>query len=114
MVEYIIVKNDTEKRQQFMSHATQSPLLRKWASVRERWMSLPVCPRCHRIALRDRQPSDPPPPAPVWITCPRCHYHGPNTMPVAAFIKAHVIDSSTADVKRRDSWRDMLKIARRA
>lgn len=110
---YIISKSNEEKKAQYMQHATKDPMLHMKGSVSRRWMELPVCPHCHRIALRDRRPGDPLD-QPVHITCPACGYHGLNTMPVEAFIEGYVIDSSTADVKRRDSWRDMLKLAGRA
>lgn len=74
----------------FIKHATRSELLRKFNSVKARVMSLPVCPRCERICLRDKRKGDPP--GQLYITCPICGYHGPTTMAVRTFIKEHVLN----------------------
>lgn len=69
-------------REKFMAHSTESPLIRLYARMdRERLLSLPICPKCERLGLRDKG----------WVaqkimTCPHCGYHGKATHQMSAYL----------------------------
>jgi ribosomal protein L37AE/L43A len=75
-------QRDHMLREKFMVHSTESPLIRLYARMdRERLLSLPICPKCERLGLRDKG----------WIaqkimTCPHCGYHGKATHQMSAYL----------------------------
>lgn len=75
-------QRDHMLREKFMAHSTESPLIRLYARMdRERLLSLPICPKCERLGLRDKG----------WVaqkimTCPHCGYHGKATHQMSAYL----------------------------
>jgi hypothetical protein len=75
-------QRDHMLREKFMAHSTESPLIRLYARMdRERLLSLPICPKCERLGLRDKG----------WVaqkimTCPYCGYHGKATHQMSAYL----------------------------
>lgn len=69
-------------RENYMKHSVESGLIQLYASQsREVLLSLPICPKCERIGLRDKG----------WfklktMTCPYCGYHGKATHQLSAYL----------------------------
>lgn len=86
-------------KEKYLKHIQKSDLLFVSQGVASRMMSLPVCPKCERPALRDTRRGDPREfdlwenPGHRYITCPVCGYHGPYTHSVDYHIENHVINS---------------------
>ena len=83
--------NMDERLVKYLEHAQKEGAagkLGQFPDVRQRMLSLPVCPKCERIALRETRKSDP---VRGYITCPVCLYHGPTTLSVSTFVQEHVV-----------------------
>lgn len=78
----MIGDKDKLLREKYMEHSTQSPLVQLYANqARERLLSLPICPKCERIGLRDKG----------WarfktMACPHCGYRGKATIQLSAYL----------------------------
>lgn len=80
----MLIKDPNKQKLLWYQRAVESPLINN-PDVIDRAMALPTCPKCERIALRDRRPYDPP--GTLYVTCPVCGYHGPGGPPAYIAIR---------------------------
>lgn len=83
MIFSISSRKDKESREKYMGHCVNNQLVQSYINMgnRGKILSLPVCPKCEQVGLRDRG----------WIphhimTCPNCGYHGPATHQLSAYL----------------------------
>lgn len=65
----------------FLEHARQNQMVARNKTTQE-MMEMPVCPRCERAGFKDKG----------WkekkiMACPHCHYNGPTTVVLRAYLK---------------------------
>ena len=73
---------DLKNRELYMNHGTQSSLIRLYAKQnREKLLSLPICPKCERVGLRDKGWA-----AEKIMKCPYCGYSGKATHQLSTYL----------------------------
>lgn len=79
--------------EKYQKHAEQNPLIKFAKAQQQHTPSLPICPKCERIALRDvrdereiRSEYEVEDVRRLPITCPQCGFHGYTTVTARQYI----------------------------